>query len=232
MLKRQFEKSIRKRTGREIDKATFLEMFKGDKEAIRKAKFFMIRTRDEKSGRMVLREVTRVYDQPTGVMLFEDQEGTSFERQDLMDDGELEIAEGQMDRVMDDLGEASFQEDRGGALRLRAEDLGLAESQSLTPKKERPVASPSSAERKPKDALPDLASSSDEEAPFQRSLKSAVAAEKDKTADRKASAKGKAKASSAQQGGGSAVAASKKVGGGSGTSKLHGGFCYWLICLI
>ena len=124
------------------------------------------------SGRMVVREVTRVCDQPTGVMLFEDQEGTSFERQDLMDDGELEIAEGQMDRVMDDLGEASFQEDRGGALRLCAEDLGLAESQSLTPKKERPVASPTSAERKPKDALPDLASSSYEEAKLQNARNS------------------------------------------------------------
>ena len=63
--------------------------------------------------------------------------------------------------------------------------------------------------------MPDLASSSDEEAPFQRSLKLC----KDNKTDRKAG-QGKGKVSSAQQGGGSAaggVKGTRSVGGGSGT---------------
>ena len=158
MIKQTSETSIRKKTGREIEQSVFLTMYKDDPATLKKAKFYPVRVRDEATGRMVVEQVTKVFDQQKGVRLFEDIESNSIIRQSVIDDGRVQLVENHDQRVMEDAAELMHEQERGGGPGLTVHDFVESQSsksptQKNKPKKERaePIGDSSSEEMTPRE---------------------------------------------------------------------------------
>ena len=112
-------------------------MYKHDREALKKARYYPVRFREPETGRMKLIQVTRAYDQAAGIMRFEDIEENRITRENILDDGILQLVDEQDVAVMEDAGRAVFEQERGGGVTLTAEDIA-------GPVPSTPVAEPSS----------------------------------------------------------------------------------------
>ena len=223
ILQKSWESTVRKRTGLEIEKSVFLQNYAHKPDIIKKAKFQSVYTRDEVTGKRVVIQVTRIYDQEKGERIFEDVEGEGVEAEKEVDGGELILREDQQERAQEDAALAIFA-DRGQASSsstIRASDLGespLAPSSGRRSTQASPQAQASN-----KDAMAQLGedSSDDGLSPFERSMVPASST----PGGQRAKAKAKGKSSSTPGGRGVSNSSLKPTagnasgGGGGGADK-------------
>ena len=172
IVQNKSEGTRRKKTGLEIERSVFLKDYKDRKDLIKKAKFYPINVRDETTGRMKMIMVTRIFDQKEGVTAFEDYQDSGVESQNMLDNGQIILTEGQQDAAMDDAVAMINDEERGGggAVSLTAADFGDAGPSSASgpsaPSPQKP-AQPNPAEPQNTEAI----SSDEEDTPAEKSLR-------------------------------------------------------------
>ena len=191
------------REGNEYEKSRFLHVYKNDPEIIKKAKWFTRRVRNE-SGQWVIEQHTKVYERPKGEYKFREVTGKRVAQNTCLDDGQLQFAEDQQQRVLDDTVSVALehrgqgliqddiqpkdqQQDVPAMIKQILKEHGVGGSSSASGKKEQ---GKDDKDKKLKDATgedDDDTSSDEEDAPVNRIMQSLH------TTPRKA--KGKAKAS-------------------------------------
>lgn len=88
-----------KKTGQMIEKSKFEEMYKNRPDILRKAKFFPRRVRE--GGKYSVKQFTKVYKQEDGVYDFEEVQGQTVVREQMIDDGTHNVAEDQQERIFE-----------------------------------------------------------------------------------------------------------------------------------
>ena len=123
VLQRSYDQTLRKRTGREVEKSLFLKRYADRPDIIKKAKWTTIRTRDHQSNKIVLQQVTRIYDQDIGEHIFEDIEGQEISTTSVLDNNTFNLAPDQQERTAHDAFDMVLKEERG-AVGITASELG------------------------------------------------------------------------------------------------------------
>ena len=213
VLKRSYEGTVRKRTGREIEKSLFLRRYADRPDMIKKAKFHTVKTRCSKTNKIILQQVTRVYDQEDGERIFEDFEGQEVSQLETIDAGLINLHEDQQERAADDAFDLHLKDDRGSTCSvLRASEVDGVTSKPATAKAanvaaKADFASPAKASQSGRRAL---GSSSDEDelSPMERAALASTSS--------KQQAKKKAKASPSKPSHGSSTVIPSRGGSGGG----------------
>ena len=167
-----YEQDERSKEGIEYEKSRFMECFKDQPDIIRRAKWKSVRCK-KPNGKWVIEQRTRVYALCEGEYRFKETAGAEVRQSTRIDDGSLELCEGQQEKVFDDTAAGLF-DCRGGA----AGSLTRAEVEKDTKDYERAAGgsvSNTQSKAKVKGEKKDTAASStseDELSPLERSLAS------------------------------------------------------------
>ena len=82
-----YEKDERSKQGTEDEKSRFLEGFKDQPETFKKARWNLVRFRNPKTGRWVIEQRTKVYDQVEVKYRFKESTGTELRESNVLDNG-------------------------------------------------------------------------------------------------------------------------------------------------
>ena len=205
------------KTGLEYEKSVFLEEFKDRPDLIKRAKYFTARIKDPATGRFIVEQHTRVYEQRKGIWNFEESDGVELRNETTLDDGRFQFADtpNQQQTVFDDTASLLFQNQSG------KNDVVMADVRPEPSSSARPDAAPRKSLARgavdSKKADEDVKSESDDDddmSPMERAMKQEHVGGKPK-------AKAKSKAGAAVAAG----ARSMGAGGGGHGSLQTGAEC-------
>ena len=103
-----YEQDERSKEGIEYEKSRFLEVFKDQPDIIRRAKFKPVRCK-KPNGKWVVELRTKIYDRADGEYHFREVCGSEVRQSSRLDDGTLELREGQQEKVFGDMVSSIFE---------------------------------------------------------------------------------------------------------------------------
>ena len=112
ILQEQFETEQRIKGGLEYERSVFEHDFKDQPEVLKAAKFYTVRVKCPKTGKMSLEQRTKIYEHKKGVCAFQELSGTSVKSQQVIDDGRFQLAEEQQERAFQDVVDAQMRTQR------------------------------------------------------------------------------------------------------------------------
>ena len=212
------EADKRMRVGVEMEKSVFLEQYKDRPEVIRKAKFFPVRIRDD-SGKWVLEQHVKIYDEQKGIYRFEESHTQEVRRTSTVDNCAFEFGPDHQQRVFEDHAAATFRNSSGsGSSKITAEDVGMKPTQHVCAEPQ-PSRTGSVAGKSKKPDTKDDSDSEEELSPLEKSMVSAENSLKKqkKTAAAKSAAK---RVGSSGSGGGGVMLGGAKAKADQVTAQL------------